>query len=142
MADKTKRKTILVADSDKETRQLLKNFFIVKYNVVLRQDGRDTLSWIQGGNFPDFLLMNIDLPIINGFEIVKNIRSSEYFKRIPVILFSEKECAVNKMMALKTGADDFISKPLGLEEIAIRIENVFQRIDDYYKSGCEKSVFN
>jgi DNA-binding response OmpR family regulator len=64
------------------------------------------------------------LPQIDGFTILRQIRT---FSEVPVLMLSAKSDEMNKVLGLKTGADDYLTKPFGLSELIARVENLFRR---------------
>ncbi|MCF8304035.1 MAG: response regulator [Bacteroidales bacterium] len=79
------KKHILVIDDEKSIRMLLENFLSKNYKVTSKTDGMDALNWMQEGNLPDLIVADIKMPNIDGYDFIKNIRASGYFKDIPLI---------------------------------------------------------
>jgi len=72
---------------------------------------------------PDILLLDLKMPIVNGFEILKQVRKNEYLKRLPVIVLTSSTDAETKLQALELGATDFLAKPIDASELALRLRN-------------------
>ncbi len=121
------KKKILVIDDELSIRMLLENFLNKTYNVVTKNDGMEGLSWLEEGNIPDLIVADIQMPNLDGYEFVKNVRASGYFRDIPLIMLSGIESSTEKIKCLKLGADDYIVKPFNPEELAIRIELLISR---------------
>ncbi len=132
MIDKLNSKTILVADDDLGIRMLLENFLSAKYEVTSKENGMEALKWMQAGNIPDFIIADIIMPEVDGYDFLTNVRTSGYFKRIPVIMLSGLENSNEKIKCLRLGADDYMIKPFNPEELSVRIENIFNRVNDFY----------
>ena len=126
---------MLIADDDQGMRMLLENFFNDKFEVIVKENGLDALKWMQKGNIPDFIIVDIVMPELDGYEFIKNVRSSGYFKRIPIIMLSGLENSEEKIKCLKLGADDYMIKPFNPEELSIRVENIFNRVSDFYSQN-------
>jgi len=105
------KKKILVIDDERTIRVLLENF-LKDYDVTPLNDGMEGLSWLQEGNMPDLIVADIQMPNLDGYEFVKQVRSSGYFKDIPLIMLSGIESSAEKVKFLKLGANDYIVKPL------------------------------
>jgi DNA-binding response OmpR family regulator len=120
------KKKILVIDDERTIRVLLENF-LKDYDVTPLNDGMEGLSWLQEGNMPDLIVADIQMPNLDGYEFVKQVRSSGYFKDIPLIMLSGIESSAEKVKFLKLGANDYIVKPFNPEELAIRIELLLSR---------------
>jgi len=115
------KKKILVIDDERTIRVLLENF-LKEYIVTTKNDGLEGLSWLQEGNMPDLIVADIQMPNLDGYEFVKQLRASGFFKEIPLIVLSGIESTAEKVKCLKLGANDYIVKPFNPEELLIRIE--------------------
>ena len=120
------RKKILVIDDERTIRVLLENF-LKEYVVTTKNDGLEGLSWLQEGNMPDLIIADIQMPNIDGYEFVKQIRASGFFRDIPLIVLSGLESSTEKVKCLKLGANDYLVKPFNPEELALRIELLISR---------------
>lgn len=121
------KKNILVIDDEISIRILLENYLKKDYNVVTKNDGMDALKWMEEGNIPDLIVADIQMPNLDGYEFIKNIRASGFFKHIPIIMLSGIESSSEKVKCLKLGADDYIVKPFNPEELSVRIEILLSR---------------
>ena len=113
-------------DDERTIRVLLENF-LKEYIVTTKNDGLEGLSWLQEGNMPDLIVADIQMPNIDGYEFVKQIRASGFFRDIPLIVLSGLESSTEKVKCLKLGANDYLVKPFNPEELAIRIELLISR---------------
>lgn len=116
------KKKILVIDDEKSIRVLLKNYLDKEYEVITKENGEEGMAWLQQGDFPDMIVADIQMPKMDGYEFIKNIRASGYFKDIPLIMLSGIESSAEKVKALKLGANDYMVKPFNPEELQVRIE--------------------
>lgn len=121
------KKKVLVIDDELSIRMLLENFLKKTYTVITKNDGMEGLGWLEEGNVPDLIVADIQMPNLDGYEFVKNLRASGYFRHIPIIMLSGIESTSEKIKCLKLGADDYIVKPFNPEELAIRIELLISR---------------
>lgn len=121
------KKTVLVIDDEMSIRMLLENFLSKTYKVVTRNDGQEGLKYLEQGDMPDLIVADIQMPNLDGYEFIKNVRASGFFKNIPVIMLSGIESSNERVKCLKLGADDYLVKPFNPEELAIRIENLIIR---------------
>lgn len=121
------KKKILVIDDELSIRMLLENFLNKTYSVITKNDGMEGLGWLEEGNVPDLIVADIQMPNLDGYEFVKNLRASGYFRHIPIIMLSGIESTSEKIKCLKLGADDYIVKPFNPEELALRIELMISR---------------
>lgn len=121
------KKKILVIDDELSIRMLLENFLSKSYDVITRNDGMEGLKWMEEGNMPDLVVADIQMPNLDGYEFIKNVRSSGFFKNIPLIMLSGIESSQEKVKCLKMGANDYMVKPFNPEELYIRIELLLAR---------------
>ncbi len=72
---------------------------------------------------PDMVLLDLDMPDVNGFEVLESIREIDEYRFLPVIILTASEEAGSKLRALELGATDFLSKPVDSSELALRVRN-------------------
>lgn len=121
------KKKILVIDDELSIRMLLENFLSKTYEVITKNDGMEGVQWLEQGNMPDLIVADIQMPNMDGYDFIKNIRASGYFKEIPLIMLSGIESSQEKVKCLKLGANDYMVKPFNPEELSIRIELLLAR---------------
>ncbi|MDP3462773.1 MAG: response regulator transcription factor [Bacteroidales bacterium] len=121
------KKKILVIDDELSIRMLLENFLSKSYDVIAKSDGMEGLKWLELGNMPDLIVADIQMPNLDGYELIKNLKSSGFYKDIPLIMLSGIESSQEKVKCLKLGASDYMIKPFNPEELSIRIELLLSR---------------
>ncbi len=121
------KKKILIIDDELSIRILLENFLRKNYDVIAKNDGMEGLKWMEEGNIPDLVVADIQMPNLDGYEFIKNVRASGYYKDIPLIMLSGIESSNEKVKCLKLGANDYIVKPFNPEELEIRIQLLISR---------------
>lgn len=121
------KKKILIIDDELSIRILLENFLKKSYDVIAKNDGMEGLKWMEEGNIPDLVVADIQMPNLDGYEFIKNVRASGYYKDIPLIMLSGIESSNEKVKCLKLGANDYIVKPFNPEELEIRIQLLLSR---------------
>jgi two-component system, cell cycle response regulator len=115
---------ILVADDDQEIRILIKHHLKNKeYSLYEAVDGEDTLTQLNKVQ-PDILLLDVEMPKLNGFEVVEQIRNNNKYSRLMlyIIFLTAKTDIDDKVKGLSSGADDYLTKPFHHKELAMRIE--------------------
>jgi two-component system, chemotaxis family, chemotaxis protein CheY len=123
----TRNKTILAIDDVNATLDIINCTLCKQFIVVKKQNGREALEWMHEGNLPDVIISDLYMPEMDGFEFLKHIRTSGFFKDIPVIVLSSYENSSTRINCLKSGADDYLIKPFNPEELEVRVENIFKR---------------
>ena len=116
--------TILVADDEPAIRDLLRDFLEAQgYAVVTACDGKEALAAARA-SAPDLVLLDVMMPWMDGFEVVREIRRDG---QTPVILLTARADEADKITGLGLGADDYVVKPFSFHEVAARIEAVLRR---------------
>jgi two-component system, OmpR family, alkaline phosphatase synthesis response regulator PhoP len=116
---------ILLVEDEDQIRKLMKlNLEFEGHEVVEVADGGAVLDLIKNQHF-DLIVLDLMLPNINGLEICENVRLKD--KAIKIIIVSAKDSVQDRVMGLKLGADDYLSKPFDLEEFLLRVNNLKKR---------------
>lgn len=121
------KKKIFVIDDELSIRMLLENYLGKKYEVVTKSDGQEGIKYLEEGNIPDLIVADIQMPNLDGYELLKQVRASGFFKDIPMIMLSGIESSQERVKCLRMGADDYIVKPFNPEELSLRIDNLISR---------------
>lgn len=118
---------ICIVEDDESIRQLLKltleNF---QYEIVDFDNGADAHEYLLNHKV-DLAILDLMLPRMNGYEILKQMRQKKVNKETPVIILSAKDQEVDKIMGLDLGADDYMTKPFSVLELAARIRTLLRR---------------
>jgi two-component system, OmpR family, alkaline phosphatase synthesis response regulator PhoP len=123
MSDRPRR--ILVVEDDLAILTgLSMNLRFEGYEVLQAQDGRQGLARALDEE-PDLLVLDLMLPEFNGFELLKELRQRG--RDTPVVVLSAKGAETDKIFGLDLGADDYVVKPFGLQELLARIKAVLRR---------------
>lgn len=93
------------------------------YDVTEALDGKDGLQRAED-RLPDLILLDIVMPRIDGFEVCASLRS---WSQVPIIMLSARWDEQDKVKCLRLGADDYIVKPFGIDELVARVEAVLRR---------------
>ncbi|HSP77100.1 MAG TPA: response regulator transcription factor [Myxococcaceae bacterium] len=123
MSDRPRR--ILVVEDDLAILTgLSMNLKLEGYEVLQAQDGRQGLARALD-EAPDLMVLDLMLPELNGFEVLKELRQRG--RDTPVVVLSAKSAETDKILGLDLGADDYVVKPFGLQELLARIKAVLRR---------------
>lgn len=123
------KKKILVVDDELSIRMLLENFLADDFDVITKDNGYEAMTWMQDGNCADLLLVDIDMPMVNGYELTENIRKQKGMERVPVIMLSSKQKSADRIRSFTAGADDYLQKPFNPEELLVRIRTILRRLE-------------
>jgi DNA-binding response OmpR family regulator len=121
------KKKILVVDDELSIRMLLDNFLSDDYIVFTKDNGYEAMTWFKEGNTADLILVDIDMPMINGYELTESIRKQPGMQAVPIIMLSSKQKSEDRIKSFAAGADDYLQKPFNPEELLVRIQSVFRR---------------
>ncbi len=119
--------SVLVVEDDKNIQELLRMYLEKEgYAVTVAADGGQGLAKFRAIK-PDLVLLDVMMPVMNGWEVCKAIRAES---RTPVIMLTAKGELDDKVTGLKAGADDYITKPFEMRELIARIEAVLRRSEN------------
>jgi len=117
--------TILVAEDDIHIRLGLTDTLESEgYEVIAAGDGREALKVFEQTS-PDLVLLDVMMPGESGYDVCRTIRTKD--TQVPVIMLTAKGEEIDKVVGLKLGADDYITKPFGIHELLARIDAVLRR---------------
>lgn len=120
------QKTILLIDDDRDIVKTIEgNLVIDGYNVVSVFTGQDGIDMAEKET-PDLVLLDLNLPDLDGISVCTILRKRFNF---PIIMLTAREALSDKVLGLKTGADDYIVKPFDFLELSARITAIFSRIE-------------
>ncbi len=115
---------VLVVDDEPRYLKLVRyNLEAAGYEVLTTASGEEALSLV-AGKTPDLIILDIRLPGIDGYEVCTRIRE---FSSVPIIMLTAKGEEQEKVQGLRLGADDYVTKPFGAEELMARVETVLRR---------------
>lgn len=116
---------ILLVDDDRELVELLQEYLALEgFLVEAKYDGEAGLAAALSGGF-DLLLLDVMLPKLNGFEVLRRLRASS---SLPVIMLTARGESVDRVLGLEHGADDYIAKPYHHHELVARINALLRRV--------------
>ncbi|HVT02764.1 MAG TPA: response regulator transcription factor, partial [Thermoanaerobaculia bacterium] len=125
---------ILIVEDDAGLRQALEiNLRLENYETSVAADGEVAIERFHADS-PDLVLLDLMIPKKSGFEVLDHIRKES---KTPVILLTARGAETDKVRGLRGGADDYVTKPFGLQELFARIDAVIRRTD----SPTKKDVF-
>lgn len=117
---------VLVIDDEKAIADIIKfNLEKEGYIVETAYDGEEGVQAVNRF-LPDLVILDVMMPKKDGFQVLKEIRTTHMF---PVIMLTAKEEEVDKVLGLELGADDYITKPFSMRELIARVKANFRRVD-------------
>ncbi len=127
MNNNTVLQKVIVIEDDFAIKTLL--CAVLEYNFVVTafENGMEALSYMQQGNVPDVIISDLNTPELNGYDLLVQLKASNFFKAIPVIILSGEEGSQTRIKCLEAGADDYIVKPFNPRELEVRINVILKR---------------
>lgn len=121
------RPLVLVADDDRDILQLV-SFRLERadYEVVQANDGEEALRLVKELR-PDLAVLDLMMPKLNGYEVIREIRRDEETKAIPVILLTARVQEADVARGFEAGADDYLKKPFSPQELRARVQAILGR---------------
>ncbi len=115
---------IMVVDDEKNICELIRLYLEKEgFEVTIANNGSDAIAMIRQ-NHPDLVLLDIMMPVIDGWEVCRQVRE---FSQVPIIMLTAKGETFDKVMGLDLGADDYIVKPFDTKEVVARVKAVLRR---------------
>lgn len=112
--------TVLIVDDNADMREYVRNILSTTYNVITAKDGSDALNKIKEFD-PVLVLTDIMMPIMDGIQLLKEIKNKKDTSHIPVILLTARAGEESRIEGYETGADDYLVKPFSVNELIARI---------------------
>ncbi|QPP10751.1 response regulator [Streptomyces bathyalis] len=116
-------RVLVVDDEPQLVRALTINLRARKYRVDSAHDGATALQLAAAGH-PDVVILDLGLPDIDGIDVIKGLRG---WTRVPIIVLSARHTSDEKVDALDAGADDYVTKPFGMDELLARLRAAVRR---------------
>ncbi len=123
------QQTVLVVEDELTTSKLV-HFTLQNhhFNVFLAPDGAHAMDYLKNNKI-DVILLDLNLPDTTGFDFIKQIKSHEKYKSIPIIVLTSSTDKLDVVLALEMGADDYITKPFHKRELIARIHVALRKLN-------------
>ena len=144
-----KKYSILLVEDEENLQEALKlNLELDDYEVTSSFNGADALEKVKQEHF-DLIILDVMLPELDGISVCETIRLQH--NQVPILILSAKSSSADRVLGLKKGADDYLTKPFNLEELLLRVEKLIKKneqlgvvhqIPDKFIFGKNKIDFN
>ncbi len=122
---KESKASILVVDDEENLHEALKlNLELEGYEVTSAYDGNEALKKI-GNEYFDLIIMDIMMPEVDGISVTETVRVNN--NDVPILMLSARNSSTDRVLGLKKGADDYMTKPFNLEELLLRVDKLIQK---------------
>jgi DNA-binding response OmpR family regulator len=123
------KQKILIVEDDLDVADMLNAYFRVQgYEIFTVNSGEDGVRACQTSR-PDIVILDMNLPDIDGYEVARRLRTNRRTADIPIIFLTEKRSRSERLQGLELGADDYITKPIDVQELRLRIHNALRRAE-------------
>ncbi|MBK7291913.1 MAG: response regulator transcription factor [Chitinophagaceae bacterium] len=120
-----KKTSILLVEDEENLHEALKlNLELEGYEVTSAMDGAAALKAVQSEYF-DLIIMDVMLPEMDGITVTETVRISN--NEVPILILSAKNSSADRVLGLKKGADDYLTKPFNLEELLLRVHKLINK---------------
>lgn len=121
------RRTLLIIEDSEFNRELLNELLSDEYNIILAENGQNGLDVLQE-HYHDvsLILLDVHMPVMNGYEFLKIVKSDPLFESIPVIVATGSDAKDEEEKCLGLGASDFVSKPYNSRVVISRIASIIK----------------
>jgi CheY-like chemotaxis protein len=128
LMSKARAANILVVDDDASTRTLLELILSSGgHEVKLLNDGREALAYLKT-NTPDLIVIDVNMPVLDGIEVCSRIKKLPRFKHIPVIVLTSMNDAQTRVRAIDAGASEIVYKPLTGKNFLQTVQGFLQQM--------------
>jgi CheY-like chemotaxis protein len=122
------RQTILVVDDTPENLELVAQLFKDEYRVRVATTGEKALSICQSDDPPDLVLLDIMMPVMDGFEVARRMREHPLSDTIPIIFVTSMTGDDDRLKGFELGAVDYVSKPIHPDTLRLRVRNFMRYV--------------
>ncbi|MFE6842959.1 response regulator [Streptomyces sp. NPDC057686] len=129
-------RVLVVDDEPQIVRALVINLKARKYEVDAAADGAGALE-LAAARHPDVVVLDLGLPDMDGVEVIKGLRG---WTRVPILVLSARHSSDEKVEALDAGADDYVTKPFGMDELLARLRAAVRRAEPSAGAGEDEVV--
>src|SRR4030066_1168432 len=117
---------ILVVDDEPPNKELLEAYLVPQgYEIVKAANGEEALGKLSGNQI-DLILLDVMMPGIDGFEVIRRVRQDNTYRLLPIILVTSLRETEDRVKGIEAGCDDFLSKPVDKMELLARVRSLLK----------------
>lgn len=120
-------KRLVIVEDEKDYQDILRHYLEeAGYGVTAFASGEEALASLPR-LAPDMVLLDVNLPGMDGYEICRRLRADPAFRRVPIIMITVQSSVAQTVKGLNLGADDYIAKPFDPKEVLARVSALFRQ---------------
>jgi two-component system cell cycle response regulator len=127
---------ILVVDDEPLNVEILQEMLSQNYEIVSAYSGNEALEKVEKTS-PDLILLDVMMPGMNGYEVCKQLKGKEKTRSIPIVMVTALKEREDRIKAIEADADDFLSKPVDMNELNARVKSLL-KVKQYYDALMEE----
>src|SRR5262245_10811792 len=125
--DQTRVRSVVIVEDDEDIAESIRyNLERESYRIRIAASGEDDLNLILDRP-PNLILLDLNLPGMNGFEICRRVRAESATAKVPILMLTARADETDKVLGLNMGADDYITKPFSMRELVARVNAALRR---------------
>jgi two-component system, sensor histidine kinase LadS len=138
---KTGGRSLLLVEDDPVNRQVVSSYlFGTDFRLMTATNGAEALETIRNGPPPDLVLLDIMMPVMNGFDFCREFRKQFTSSAVPIVFLTAPSQAADLVQGFALGANDYITKPFSREELLIRIDNQMRQRDGIQRVSALRNL--
>ena len=138
MNTKSKASILLVEDEENLQEALKLNLELEGYEISLASDGAEAIRKVEEAYF-DLLILDIMLPEIDGISVCETVRLKH--TELPILMLSARSSSADRVLGLRKGADDYLTKPFNLEELLLRIDKLIRKNKQLQDKATVENIY-
>ncbi len=142
--NKTGKPILLIVEDNVDMRHYIRGFFAETFKIIEAENGEKGLEQAIK-QIPDIIISDVMMPVMDGYELCRKIKTDERTSHIPLILLTARSSGADKIEGLETGADDFVIKPFEGRELQVRVKNLIdlrKKLQQKFVKNVEKPGFS
>ncbi|MEJ7737271.1 MAG: response regulator transcription factor [Chitinophagaceae bacterium] len=120
--------TLIIVEDDVFMQTILNQCLSKQYHLTTFNNGIDAISFLQQGNIPDVIISDLNVPLLDGLQLIEQVKNSGFFNTVPIVILSGEKSTEKKIECLEAGAEDYIEKPFNPREIQARLRIILKRM--------------
>jgi DNA-binding response OmpR family regulator len=119
----TVHQKVLVIEHDRTMQRILFQCLNSRFSVKVLDNGLDALASLQDGSIPGIIIADYNSPVVNGIQLLEQLRARDRFRSIPIIILSDEKNPDARLKCLEAGADDYLVKPFAASDLLGSVRN-------------------